>query len=61
MPHVTSYFEVRAQGDRPKVVPDGAVNFGFLGEFVEIPRSAPNTETISQKSKITDPDAKMYR
>jgi len=38
MPYVTTYFMPRAAGDRPKVVPDGAVNFGFLGEHVETPR-----------------------
>ncbi len=38
MPYVTTYFMPRAAGDRPKVVPDGAVNFGFMGEHVETPR-----------------------
>jgi len=38
MPYVTTYFMPRAAGDRPKVVPDGAVNFAFLGEHVETPR-----------------------
>lgn len=38
MPYVTSYFMVRDVTDRPKVVPDGAVNFAFVGEYVETPR-----------------------
>lgn len=38
MPYVTTYFMPRAAGDRPNVVPDGAVNFGFLGEHVETTR-----------------------
>ena len=37
MPYVTSYFMVRRAGDRPLVVPAGAENFAFLGEFVETP------------------------
>jgi oleate hydratase len=35
MPYVTAFFLPRADGDRPKVVPDGAVNFGFLGQLAE--------------------------
>ena len=31
MPYITAFFMPRAAGDRPKVVPDGAVNFAFLG------------------------------
>ena len=52
LPYVTSYFEVRAQGDRPKVVPDGAVNFGFLGEFVEIPRDVVFTTEYAVRSAM---------
>ena len=38
MPYVTSFFMPRRAGDRPDVVPTGAVNFAFLGQFAE---SAP--------------------
>lgn len=38
MPYVTSYFMVRNVSDRPKVVPDCAQNFAFIGEHVETPR-----------------------
>ena len=38
MPYVTSYFMVRDVSDRPHVVPEGAVNFAFIGEHVETPR-----------------------
>jgi oleate hydratase len=38
MPYVTSYFMVRKTGDRPDIVPKGAVNFAFVGEHVETPR-----------------------
>jgi oleate hydratase len=35
MPYITAFFLPRTDGDRPKVVPDGAVNFGFLGQLAE--------------------------
>jgi len=35
MPYVTSFFMPRRSGDRPDVVPDGAVNFAFIGQFAE--------------------------
>ncbi len=38
MPYVTSYFMNRKVTDRPKVVPDHAANFAFIGEHVETPR-----------------------
>ena len=38
MPYVTSYFMVRDVADRPRVVPEGARNFAFIGEHVETPR-----------------------
>ncbi len=35
MPYVTAFFMPRQAGDRPDVVPDGAVNFAFIGQFAE--------------------------
>jgi oleate hydratase len=35
MPYITAFFMPRRDGDRPKVVPEGAVNFGFMGQFAE--------------------------
>ena len=35
MPYVTSFFMPRQAGDRPNVVPKGAVNFAFIGQFAE--------------------------
>lgn len=35
MPYVTSFFMPRIAGDRPDVVPEGAVNFAFIGQFAE--------------------------
>jgi oleate hydratase len=36
MPYITSHFMPRAIGDRPRAVPDGCVNLGFVGQFVEV-------------------------
>ncbi|WOC13256.1 oleate hydratase [Gordonia sp. MP11Mi] len=35
MPYVTAFFMPRQAGDRPAVVPEGAVNFAFIGQFSE--------------------------
>ena len=35
MPYITAFFMPRRDGDRPKVNPEGAVNFGFLGQLAE--------------------------
>ena len=37
MPYIDSLFQRRQPGDRPPVVPPGAGNFAFVGQFVEIP------------------------
>lgn len=37
MPFITSQFMPRTAGDRPEPVPDGSVNLGFTGQFVETP------------------------
>ena len=47
MPYVTSFFMPRNDTDRPKVVPDGAVNFAFLGQFAETPRDTIFTTEYS--------------
>ena len=36
--------------DRPKVVPDGAVNFAFLGQFAELPRDTIFTTEYSMRT-----------
>lgn len=36
MPFIDSQFMPRKSDDRPAVVPDGATNFAFLGQFVEL-------------------------
>ncbi|AXH37230.1 oleate hydratase [Humibacter sp. BT305] len=35
MPYVTAFFMPRQAGDRPDVVPQGSVNFAFIGQFSE--------------------------
>ncbi|MET3617692.1 oleate hydratase [Peptoniphilus olsenii] len=35
MPYITAQFMPRSFGDRPYIVPENAVNFAFLGQFVE--------------------------
>ena len=35
MPYITAFFMPRRDGDRPKVVPEGSVNFGFLGQLAD--------------------------
>ncbi|WP_026303539.1 oleate hydratase [Jongsikchunia kroppenstedtii] len=35
MPYVTAFFMPRRAGDRPDVVPEGSVNFAFIGQFSE--------------------------
>jgi oleate hydratase len=50
MPYVTTYFERRAAGDRPNVVPAGAVNFGFLGQHVQTPRDTVFTTEFSVRT-----------
>ena len=37
MPYITSFFMPRRAGDRPEVIPDGCVNLGLIGQFVETP------------------------
>lgn len=35
MPYITAFFMPRQAGDRPDVVPQGARNFAFIGQFAE--------------------------
>lgn len=47
MPYASSLFAVRKPGDRPEVVPEGSVNFAFVGQFVEMPRDVVFTVEYS--------------
>ncbi|WP_380282384.1 oleate hydratase [Kitasatospora purpeofusca] len=50
MPYVTSFFLPRKAGDRPQVVPDGAVNFAFIGQFAETGRDCIFTTEYSVRT-----------
>ncbi len=50
MPYITAFFMPRAAGDRPNVVPDGAVNFAFLGQFAETKRDTIFTTEYSMRT-----------
>ena len=47
MPYITAFFMPRAAGDRPDVVPEGSVNFAFIGQFAETPRDTIFTTEYS--------------
>ena len=47
MPYIDAFFMPRAAGDRPDVVPEGAVNFAFLGQFAETQRDTIFTTEYS--------------
>ena len=47
MPYITAFFMPRTKGDRPDVIPDGCVNFAFLGQFAETPRDTIFTTEYS--------------
>lgn len=50
MPYITAFFMPRAEGDRPQVVPEGAVNFAFIGQFAETPRDTIFTTEYSMRT-----------
>ena len=50
MPFITSQFMPRIKGDRPEVVPFGAKNFAFIGQFCEIPDDVVFTVEYSVRS-----------
>ena len=47
MPYIDAFFMPRNDTDRPKVVPDGAVNFAFIGQFAETARDTIFTTEYS--------------
>ena len=50
MPYITAFFMPREKGDRPDVVPEGAVNFAFLGQFAETRRDTIFTTEYSMRT-----------
>jgi oleate hydratase len=53
MPFITSQFLCREKGDRPKVRPEGAKNFAFVGQFCELPEDVVFTVEYSVCSAQT--------
>jgi len=53
MPYIDSQFMPRAKGDRPAVIPPGATNFAFLGQFVELADDCVFTVEYSVRSAQT--------
>lgn len=52
MPYITAFFMPRRKGDRPDVVPEGCVNFAFLGQFAETPRDTIFTTEYSVRTAM---------
>ena len=50
MPYITAFFMPRCADDRPDVVPEGALNFAFLGQFAETPRDTIFTTEYSMRT-----------
>ncbi|UCE32549.1 MAG: oleate hydratase [Burkholderiales bacterium] len=52
LPYTTSQFMPRAPDDRPQVVPEGARNFAFVGQYCEIPDDVVYTVEYSVHSAL---------
>lgn len=52
MPYITAFFMPRREGDRPLVVPNGSVNFAFLGQFAETKRDTIFTTEYSIRTAM---------
>lgn len=52
MPYITAFFMPRTAGDRPKVVPEGCVNFAFIGQFADTVRDTVFTTEYSVRTAM---------
>jgi oleate hydratase len=52
LPYASAPLQPRTLADRPLVVPEGAVNFAFLGQFVEIPEAVTFAVEYSVRSAM---------
>jgi len=52
MPYITAFFMPREPGDRPNVIPNGSVNFAFLGQFAETTRDTIFTIEYSVRTAM---------
>ena len=53
MPYIDSQFMPREKGDRPLVIVEGARNFAFLGQFVDVPHDCVFTVEYSVRTAQT--------
>ncbi len=53
IPFVDSLFMPRTRGDRPDILPKGATNFAFLGQFAELPKDCVFTVEYSVRCAQT--------
>lgn len=53
MPFIDSLFMPCAKGDRPDVIPSGATNFAFMGQFAEVPKDCVFTVEYSVRCAQT--------
>jgi len=53
MPFIDAQFMPRKPGDRPQVVPPGATNFAFIGQFAEVPQDCAFTVEYSVRTAQT--------
>ena len=52
MPYITAFFMPGAEGDRPKVVPEGCTNFAFIGQFSDTVRDTVFTTEYSVRTAM---------
>ncbi len=52
MPYITAFFMPRKAGDRPKEVPEGSVNFAFIGQFADTVRDTVFTTEYSVRTAM---------
>ena len=50
LPYANSVWMPRRRSDRPPVVPERATNFGFIGQFAEVPRDIAFTIEYSART-----------
>lgn len=50
MPYINAFFQPRKNSDRPRIVPKGAFNFAFIGQFAETPRDTIFTTEYSMRT-----------
>ena len=50
MPYVNNIWVPRRRTDRPRVVPEGATNLAFIGQYVEVPKDIAFTIEYSART-----------